>query len=93
MSEGYAYTTLSARPGEPTHVTVSLYLDRLAWIAVPGIGTDRPHLSIALGDVSVCIGPEPKGVTAEDAWIARRLADKAAAYAAELERMSASIPA
>jgi hypothetical protein len=91
VSAGYTYTTLSAHPGEPVQVGVLLHLDELAWISVPGIGSGRPHLSIAHGDVSVAILPSsPDEVTAADARIARTLADKAATYAAEIERLCAA---
>lgn len=91
MSDGCTYTTLSAHPGEPVRVGVSFYLDELAWIAVPGIGAGRPHLSISHGDVSVAILPSsPEEITAEDARIARALADNAATYAAEVERLCAA---
>ena len=48
----------------------------------------RPFLSVSHGDVSVHIGPRTDAeVTAEDARIARKLADQAASYAAEVERL------
>ncbi|MGH3155984.1 MAG: hypothetical protein ACRDNF_05340 [Streptosporangiaceae bacterium] len=90
MSEGYTYTTISAHRGEPVRVGVSFYLDELAFIDVCGTkpGT-RPFLSVSHGDVSVHIGPRTDAkVTAEDAQIARTLADQAAIYAAEVERLS-----
>jgi hypothetical protein len=89
MSEGYAYTTISAHPGEPTQVGVSFYLDQHAWVSVCGIGKARPHLAVGLGEVSVRICPAcPGAVTGEDARIARGLADEAAKYAAEIERLA-----
>ena len=92
--EGYSYTTLSARRGQAVRVGVSFYLDGRAWIAVPGAGTDKPHLHISHGDVSAGFSPcDPGQVTAEDARIARELADKAAEYAAEIERLHAASPA
>jgi len=90
MSDGYTYTTLSSRPGEPVQVGVSFHLDGQAWIAAPGIGSGEPHLTISHGDVWVRICPSPGGVTAQDARIARNLADKAAAYATELDRLCAA---
>ena len=90
MSEGYAYTSISVRPGKPATVGLSLYLDGATWIEVYGAGEGKPHLNISVGDASVNIGPQPQGITAADARIARRLADKAAAYAAELERLAAA---
>jgi len=90
MSAGYTYTTLSAHPGEPVRVGVSFYLDERASIQVPGTGTDAPHLSVSHGDVLVSIGPaRPDQVTEQDARIARKLAARAAAYAAEVERLAA----
>jgi hypothetical protein len=88
MSEGYAYTSISVRPGKPATVGMSLYLDGATWIEVYGAGEGKPHLNISVGEASVNICPQPQGVTAGDARIARRLADKAAAYAAEIERLA-----
>ena len=90
MSGGYTYTSISARPGEPTRIGVSFYLDEDVWIAVAGADTDRPHLHIAHGEVSVAIGTRTEMVTAGDAKIARHLADQAASYAAEVERLAAA---
>ncbi len=90
MSDGYTYTTLTGRPGEPVKVRVAFYLDRQAWICVPGIESGKPHLHISHGDVSVSIGPSMERPTAEDARVARSLADQAAAYAAEVERLCPS---
>ena len=90
MSAGYTYTTISADPGEPARVGVSFYLDGRAWITVAGLDTDRPHLGVSLGEVSVRIGPASDAVTADDARIARCLADQAAIYAAEVERLHAA---
>lgn len=88
MNDGYAYTTITAEKDEPTRITVSFHLDQHAWIAVPGKGTDRVHLNISYGDVSVSIAPAPGEITARDVQIARTLADETAAYAAEVERLS-----
>jgi hypothetical protein len=89
MSEGYSYTTISAHPGEPVKVAVSFYLDHHAWIAACGAENGRPHLAVSHGDVAVSIAPARRGeVTAEDARIARELADEAARYAAEIERLA-----
>ncbi len=91
MSAGYTYTTISAGPGEPVRVGVSFYLDER--------GVDRGACGRALtgrtwpsrhGDVSV--GHRARRLArsaAEDARIARELADQAAAYAAEVERLHA----
>jgi hypothetical protein len=89
MSEGYAYTTISADPGEPSRIGVSFYLDSRAWITLSGQENGRPHLSVALGEVSAGISPAPGPATAEDARIARELASKAAEYAAAVEQLAA----
>jgi hypothetical protein len=86
---GYTYTTLSAGPDEPTHVRVSFHLDDQAQIAVYGMDSGRPHLGISHGDVEAAVGPCGDAVTAQDARLARVLADKAAAYATEMERLCA----
>jgi hypothetical protein len=94
MSEGYTYTTLSGGPDKPMNVTVSFYLDDLAWMRVVGADTGRPLLCISHGEVSVNVGPAAPGlVTAEDARIARSLADLAAEYASEVERLSTATAA
>jgi hypothetical protein len=92
MSGGYSYTTLAAGRDEP--VGVSFFLDARAWIEVIGSGTEKPHLHVELGDVSVNFGPCSTGMaSAGDVRIARALADQAAAYAAEIERLNATSPA
>jgi hypothetical protein len=94
MSSGGTYTTLSADLGQPVRVGVSFHLDGRAWIAVPGTGTGKPHLHVSHGDVMVRFCPRDSGaVTGEDARIARELADKAAEYAVEIERLHAASPA
>jgi hypothetical protein len=89
MSGGYGFTTISVKSGEPATVGLSLYLDGAAWIEVYGAGAGKPYLNIAVGGASVNIAPQRQGITAADARIARRLADEAAVYAAEIERLSA----
>ena len=87
MSDGsYAYTTITAAPGEPTRIDVSFYLSEHAWVKAHTSAKDRPFLSVRLGDVSVRIAPRTDGLTAQDAKIARHLADQAALYAEEVER-------
>ena len=88
MSGGYSYITLSGGKDEPIRSSVSFHLDGHVRISVPGAGTDLPHLHITYGDVSASFLPCTRGlITAEDARIARELAAKAAAYAAEIERL------
>ena len=50
MSDGYTYTTISARPDERPRIGVAFYLDERAWITVPGTDEGRPHLHIAHGE-------------------------------------------
>jgi hypothetical protein len=91
MSEpGYTYTTLSGGPNEPVRVRASFYLDSAAWIRVPGVAEGKPHLVVEHGDVSVSFSPSPGEVSADDARLARELADRAAEYAAVIERLSAA---
>jgi hypothetical protein len=87
VSDGYSYTTITATPGEPTSINVSFHLDDQAWIFASDEGSEHPHVSIHHGNVSVRIGPHPGPVTEQDAQLARTLADKAALYAAEVERL------
>jgi hypothetical protein len=94
MRSGYSYVTLAAGRDEPVRVGVSFHLDGRAWIEVINSGTDQPHLHVELGDVSANFSPRAPGtITAEDARIARELADKTAAYAAEIERLHTANPA
>jgi hypothetical protein len=88
MSDGSTFTSITARPGEPTRIGVSFYLDHDAWIAIASTEAGQPHLYITHGDVSVSVSPRTEAITADDAVIARRLADHAAEYAAEVERLS-----
>jgi hypothetical protein len=90
MSAGYTYTTISADPGEPARVGVSFYLDGRAWITVAGLDTDRPHLGVSLGEVSVRFCPTLGPASAEDARIARDLASKATEYAAAVGQLAAA---
>jgi hypothetical protein len=90
VSDGYTYTTISAHPGDPVRVGVSFYLDEHAHLMVAGAGQGSPHLHVSHGDVSASFGPAcPDQVTEQDARIARSLADKAAEYAAAVERLAA----
>ena len=88
---GYTYTTVSGphrRAGAQSGCrSTSTRTRGSAW---SGPRTDRPHLAVAHGDVSVSIGPQAGPVTAEDARIARHLAAQAAEYAAAIERLSAA---
>jgi hypothetical protein len=85
--KGYSYTTISAQPGQTAQIRVSFYLDEQAWITVPGTGTAAPHLQLSHGAVSVTVSPAAEAVTAQDAQIACALADAAARYAAEIQRL------
>ena len=70
-------------------VRVSIYLDSAAWVCVPGPREPAAPL-VEHGDVSVSFSPPPGDISAEDARIARQLADRAAEYAADIERLSAA---
>lgn len=86
----YTYTTITARRGEPTRIGVSFYLGEHVRIRLYGAGTDRPHLGISQGEAWVSIAARTHGLTAVDAAIARKLADQAALYATEIERLCAA---
>jgi hypothetical protein len=89
VSEGYSYTTLTGRRGEPLRVWVSLYLDGRAQMKAYGTGGGGPHLTVSLDGVSATFGPPDYGaVTAQDAQIARQFADTAAEYAAAVEQLA-----
>jgi Integrase core domain len=77
-----------AAQGQRPRIGVAFYLDEHAWITVPGTDDGRPHLHIAHGEVSVSISTPAETLTAQDVVIAHRLADVAAEYAAEIERLS-----
>jgi hypothetical protein len=87
MSRGYTYSTISARAGELARIGVSFYLDDAAMIILYGQDGDRPQLSISHGEVEVTFLTPHGQVTEQDARIARELAGKADAYAAEVERL------
>jgi hypothetical protein len=87
MSAGYTYTTITSGADEPVQITVAFHLDDTVWIRVCGQEEDRPQLCIRHGDVGVHFVPAPGPVTETDARTARDLADKAATYAAEVERL------
>ena len=87
MSDGYTYTTISARPGERPGSRWRSTSTSTPGSPCPAADEGRPHLHIAHGEVSVSISPPAGTVTAEDVVIARRLADQAAEYAAEIERL------
>ena len=84
----YTCTTITAGPDEPTMIGVSFHLDEHSVIGLTGAGTDRPFLSIMHGDVWVRVSARIEGITAADAQIARKLADLAVQYAAEIERLA-----
>ena len=83
----YTYTTITAGRQDPVRIAVSFYLDEHSWIRVCGAAENRPILTVAHGDVSVTIAPRTAGLTPADAAIARSLADQAARYATEVERL------
>lgn len=89
MSAGYSYTTISSGAGEPARIQVAFHLDEEAWIRACGQERDRPQLSIYHGDTAAIFAPVPGQVTETDARMARELADQAAIYAAEVERLLA----
>jgi hypothetical protein len=88
VSGGYDYTTLTGGRDEPVQVRVSFYLDDPAWIRFI-TGESGPHLVVSQGEVSAVFGPASAArVTGEDVRLARELADRAAEYAAEIERLA-----
>jgi hypothetical protein len=89
VSAGYSYTTISSRAGQPVRIEVSFHLDDEAWIRACGQERDRPQLSVHHGDTGAVFAPTPGHVTQADARIARELAEQAAIYAAEVERLHA----
>jgi hypothetical protein len=84
----YTHTTISAGPDEPIRIGVSFYLDGQSHIGLSGAGSDHPFLSVMHGEVWVRISPRTQDVSAADAVIARKLADEAVRYAAEVERLA-----
>jgi hypothetical protein len=89
VSGGYTYTTIVAGPDEPVRIEVSFYLDDAARIRNYDTGRDRPQFGIQHGDVEVTFAIGHGRVSEDDARLARELADKAAIYAAEVERLRA----
>ena len=89
MSAGFSFTSIVSGVDEPTRIEVSFFLDDAAWIGVCGREDDRPQLSIRNGQVSADFAPTPGRITEADARPARELADQAAIYAADVERLKA----
>jgi hypothetical protein len=89
VSAGYSYTTITSAPEEPTRIGVSFYLDDAAWIRAIGEERERPQLSIRHGHVDADFALPPGSITEAGARIARTLADQAALYAAQVERLKA----
>ena len=89
MSAGYSYTTIVSGADEPTRIELSFRLDDAAWIKVCGLDNDQPQLCIRHGHTSVDFMPTAGRVTEADARTARELADQAAIYAANVERLKA----
>lgn len=89
MNAGYTCTTITSGPEEPVRIGVSFYLDDAARIRVYGLDNDRPQFSITHGEVDVTFLMPHGPVTEDHARIARELADKAAVYAVDIERLRA----
>jgi hypothetical protein len=89
VSAGYSYTTISSGADEPARIHVSFHLDDEAWIRACGQESGKPQLSIHQGDTGAIFAPVPGQITQTDARLARELADQAAIYAAEVERLHA----
>ena len=87
MSAGYTYTTIKSEPGQPARIDVLVYPDEAVRIRVCGLDEGKPQLWISYGDADVTFLPTLGAVTATDARVARELADKAATYAAAVERL------
>jgi hypothetical protein len=89
MTGGYTYTTITGGLEEPMRIGVSFYLDSAAYIRNYGVGSERAQFGISHGDVEVTFAVPHGQASEEDARLARELADKAAIYAAEVERLHA----
>jgi uncharacterized small protein (DUF1192 family) len=89
MNGGYSYVTIMAAADEPTRIEVSFHLDDSAWVRAYGLDEDRPQLTIRHGDVATTFAPTTGRITEDDVRMARELADRAALYAAGVERLKA----
>jgi hypothetical protein len=89
VSAGYTYTTIRSQPDDRIRIDVLVYPDDAVRIRVCGLDEDKPQFWIAYGDVDVTFLPTSGQITETDARIARELPDKAAIYAAEVERLHA----
>jgi hypothetical protein len=89
VTGGYSYTTIMAAADEPTRIEISFHLDDSAWVRAYGLDEDRPQLTIRHGDVAATFAPTMGRITEDDARMARELADRAATYAAGVERLKA----
>ncbi|SEM59914.1 hypothetical protein [Nonomuraea pusilla] len=88
MSEHKPSTYVTAAIDEyGTRLNVHFYTPDL-WIILLGIDRERPVLSVISGEAQVSICTTGGGpVTEQDVTLARQLADAAASYLAECERL------
>jgi len=60
-----------------------------SWVRAYGRDSGQPQLSIRHGSVCADVAPTPGQITEADTRAARELADQAAIYAADVERLYA----
>jgi hypothetical protein len=89
VSAGYSYTSIVSGVNETPRIEVSFYLDDAADIRVYGLGRDQVHLTVRYGQVGVDFSPTRGRITEADTRAARELANQAAIYAADVERLKA----
>ncbi|MER7506699.1 hypothetical protein AB0L05_41815 [Nonomuraea pusilla] len=88
MSEHKPYTYVTTAIDQyGTRLGISFHTPDL-WITVLGIDRQRPVLSVISGEAQMSICTTGGGpVTEQDVTLARQLADAAASYLAECERL------
>jgi hypothetical protein len=89
VSAGYSYTTISSGADQPARIHVDFHLDDDAWVRACGHDDGKPQLSIHHRDTGAVFAPTLGQITQTDARLARELADQAAIYADQVERLLA----
>lgn len=87
--DAYSYTTVSVRPDGSARTTLSMQPNKYLEVLCPR-GRDRAQISLSHARADVTLSPtRATAPTAEDVWVARKLAESFAVYAAEVERLHA----
>ncbi|URM97069.1 hypothetical protein LUW76_23450 [Actinomadura madurae] len=85
--ESYSYTTVSVKPDGTARTSLSMQPDEWLSVVCPR-GKERAQISLSHSRADVTVSPtNATAPTAGDVWVARKLAESFAIYAAEVERL------